>query len=201
MEKHYFNGKPPAFLLYIFVHNIAIVKLIIIIYHVGVMKEKTQVPVRGLLVLGLLLAAAFPSWGQTLVGKAAGDFYSAFAKMGIDEKRLSSLEDLKTYLPDEVRARLRENLVYRVAFIGFAANQVGIIKGITSSVGFAETLNALTGFLMVLEESGEINEWTIKEISGRYEQLLASSWRNVNPPLFTVMLDAYCSFKRGELWQ
>ena len=142
-----------------------------------------------------------PSWGQTLVGRAAGDFYSAFAKMGINEQRLNALEDLKPFIPDDVFERLGENLVYRTAFIAYAANQHGIITGITSSVGFAETLKALTGFLMIVEESAEINEWTIKEISNRYEQLLASSWRNVNPPLFAVMLDAYCSYKRGELWQ
>jgi len=154
-----------------------------------------------LFVLALLFTGILPLRSQTLVGKAAGDFYSAFAKMGIDEKRLTDLEDLKPYIPEEVFKGLRENLVYRTAFICFAANQLGVITGITSSVGFAETLNALTGFLMVIEESGEIKEWTIKEISGRYEQLLASSWRMVNPTLFTVMLEAYCSFKRGELWQ
>ena len=143
----------------------------------------------------------FPAFGQTLLGKAAGDFYSAFAKMGLDEKRLTALEDLKPYIPDKVFTQLTENLVYRVAFIGFASNQLGVISGITTSVGFAESLKALTGFLMVLEESGELTEWTIKEISNRYEQLLATSWRNINPPLFTVMLEAYCSYKRGELWQ
>ena len=155
------------------------------------------------LILGLLLilAGIFPAWGQTLVGKAAGDFYSAFAKMGIDEKRLTELEDLKPYIAAAALKELEANLVYRVAFISFAANQLGVISGITSSVGFAETLNALTGFLMVIEESGEIKEWTIKEIAGRYEQLLASSWRMVNPSLFTVMLEAYCSYKRGELWR
>ena len=153
------------------------------------------------LVLGLLLAGFFPSFGQILLGKAAGDFYSAFVKLGLAEKHLGSLEDLKPYIPEEVLGRLKENLVYRTAFIAFAANQLGVITGITSSVGFAETLNALTGFLMIIEESGEIKEWTIREISSRYEQLLASSWRNVNPSLFTVILEAYCSYKRGELWQ
>jgi len=138
---------------------------------------------------------------QTLLGKAAGDFYSSFAKMAIDEKKYEALEDIKPYMPQGVLARLEENLVYRVAFICFAASQLGVIKGTTSSVGFAESLNALTGFLMVIEESGEITEWTIREISNRYEQLLATSWRNVNASLFTVMLEAYCSYKRGELWQ
>jgi hypothetical protein len=146
------------------------------------------------------LTALSPVKSQTLLGKAAGDFYSAFTKMGLAEKRLNSLEDLRPFIPEQVFVRLKENLVYRVAFIGFASNQHGIIKGTTSSVGFAETLNAVTGFLMIIEESGEIEEWTIKEISNRYEQLLASSWRNVNPPLFTVILDAYCSYRRGELW-
>jgi hypothetical protein len=121
--------------------------------------------------------------------------------MGIDKKRFTALEDLKPYMTERVFDRLEESLVYRAAFIGYAANQLGILTGITSSVGFAETLNALTGFLMVIEESGELQEWTIKEISNRYEQLLASSWRHVNPSLFTVMLDAYCTYKRGELWR
>jgi len=160
------------------------------------MKLKT-----GLLFLALFLSGVLPVFSQTLLGRAAGDFYSAFAKMGIDKKRLTALEDLKPYMPERVFTRLDESLVYRVGFIGYAANQLGILTGITSSVGFAETLNALTGFLMVIEESGELQEWTIKEISNRYEQLLASSWRNVNPSLFTVMLDAYCLYKRGELWQ
>ena len=38
--------------------------------------------------------------GQTLLGEAAGDFYSAFAKMSIDGKRLNSLEDLTPYIPN-----------------------------------------------------------------------------------------------------
>jgi hypothetical protein len=54
---------------------------------------------------------------------------------------------------------------------------------------------------MVIEKSDKIEEWTIGEISTRYEQLLATSWRNINSPLFMVMLEAYCSYKRGELWQ
>ena len=163
------------------------------------MKLKTRLCL--IIIPALFLAAALPSFGQTLKGKAAGDFYSAFAKMGINEKRLTALEDLTPYIPGEVRERLRENLVYRTAFIGYAANQHGIITGITSSVGFAETLNALTGFLMIIEESGELKEWTIREISNRYEQLLASSWRGVSPSLFTVMLEAYCAYKRGDLWK
>jgi len=154
-----------------------------------------------LVFLALLLLETLPVFSQTLLGRAAGDFYSAFAKMGIDEKRFTALEDLKPYMAESVFTRLEESLVYRVGFIGYASNQLGILTGITSSVGFAETLNALTGFLMVIEESGELQEWTIKEISNRYEQLLASSWRHVNPSLFTVMLDAYCSYKRGELWK
>ena len=160
------------------------------------MRQKTSA-----LVLGLFLWGVVPGFCQTLAGRAAGDFYSAFAKMGIDNKRLNSLDDLRPYMPEAVIERLGGNLVYRTAFIGFAANQHGIITGITSSVGFAETLKALTGFLMIIEESGQLKEWTIREISNRYEKLLASSWRNVNPSLFTVMLEAYCSYKRGELWQ
>ena len=151
--------------------------------------------------LVMLLLIALPSFGQTIKGRAAGDFYSAFAKMGMSEKRLGALEDLRPFIPGEVLARLREDMVYRAAFIAFAANQHGVITGITGSSGFAETLNALTGFLMIIEKSGGSEEWTIREISGRYEQLLASSWRNVNPSLFTVMLEAYCQYMRGELWE
>jgi len=159
-------------------------------------KFKTQ-----LLSLLIFISVTIPLFSQTILGSAAGDFYSAFAKMGINDKRYTSLEDLKPYMPEKVFSRLEESLVYRVGFIGFAANQLGVMTGITSSVGFAETLNALTGFLMVIEKNGDLQEWTIKEISSRYEQLLATSWHNVNPSLFTVMLDAYCSYKRGELWK
>jgi hypothetical protein len=160
------------------------------------MKVKTN-----LFFLLLFLLWVFPCFSQTLLGRAAGDFYSAFAKMAGNEKKLTSLEDLTPYISGEALGKLKENLIYRAAFIGFAASQLGVITGNTTSVGFAETLNALTGFLMVLEESGELEEWTIKEISNRYEQLIATSWRNVNSPLFIVMLEAYCSYKRGELWQ
>ena len=160
------------------------------------MKFKT-----GFFSLFIFLIYIFPASGQTLLGKAAGDFYSAFAKLGMNEKKYTALEDIKPYMSDEVFRYLDENLVYRVGFIGFAANQLGVMSGNTTSVGFYESLKALTGFLMVLEEIGELEEWTIKEISNRYEQLLATSWRNVNSPLFTVMLEAYCSYKRGELWQ
>ena len=155
----------------------------------------------GLLVFVLFFTAFVPSFGQTLLGKAAGDFYSAFARMAIDSKQLNSLEDLKPYIPLHVFQSMEENLVYRVAFISFAVNQLGVISGNTSSVGFANTLNALTGFIMLIEESDELEEWTIREISNRYDQLLASSWRNVNTPLFMTMLEAYCSYKRRELWQ
>jgi len=159
------------------------------------MKSKTV-----LFVVLVFFLKVFPCFGQTLLGSAAGDFYSAFAKMAKDEMRLTTLEVLQPYIPWEVFQKLEDNLVYRAAFIGFAASQHGVITGITSSVGFNETLNALTGFLMIIEESGEIKDWTVNEISSRYEQLLASSWRNVNPSLFAVMLEAYCAYKRGELW-
>ena len=150
----------------------------------------------------LFLFGVLPAFSQTILGQAAGDFYSAFAKMTIDEKRLTALNDLTPYIPHGVIERLKgDDLVYRAGFIGFAANQLGVITGVTSSAGFAETLRALTGFLMIVEESDEIKEWTIREISSRYEQLLATSWRNVNSPLFTFMLEAYCSFKRDEIWQ
>ena len=154
----------------------------------------------GLLILTLLFMGLVPVSSQTLLGRAAGDFYSAFAKMGMDGIRLDSLQNLMPFMPEEVHEKLNENLVYRAAFICFAANQYGVLTGITSSVGFYESLNALTGFVMLIEESGELEEWTIKAISNRYEQILATSWRNVNQSLFMVMLDTYCLYKRGELW-
>jgi hypothetical protein len=160
-----------------------------------------------MLFLGLFLTSPLPGFSQTLLGRAAGDFYSAFAKMGTGKRQPASagtnrlLDDIAPFITEEVSVKLRENLVYRAAFIGYAANQHGIITGITSSAGFAETLNALTGFLMIVEDSGEIKDWTIREISGRYEQLLASSWRHVNPSLFALMLETYCSYKRGDIWQ
>ena len=159
------------------------------------MKSKTA-----FLMAPLVLVVIFPCFSQTMLSSAAADFYSAFAKMSKDEVRLNSLEALKPYISWDVFQKLEDNLVYRAAFIGFTARQYGVITGITSSVGFYETINALTGFLMIIEESGEIKEWTVNEISTRYEQLLASSWRNVNPSLFAVMLEAYCSYMRGELW-
>jgi len=154
-----------------------------------------------LLALVLFFAALAPCFGQTLLGAAAGDFYSAFAKMGIDNKKLGALDDLKPYIPKGVIEKMEENLVYRTAFICFAASQLGVITGNTTSVGFFETMNALTGFLMIVEENGDINEWTVREITGKYEGLIATSWRNVNPPLFIVMLEAYCAYKRGEIWR
>ena len=165
------------------------------------MKQKTNFLVRIFLVSGLFFTALLPCFGQTLLGSAAGDFYSAFARMAIDEKKLSSLDDLEPYIPEEVIVKLGNNLVYRVAFIGFAVNQLGVITGNTTSVGFFETLNAITGFLLLIEENGEIKDWTLKEISDRYEHLIASSWRNANTPLFVFMLEAYCSYRRGELWR
>ena len=151
--------------------------------------------------LALFLNGASASFGQTLLGTAAGDFYTAFSKMVVNEKRFGVLEDLAPYIPDAVIERLKEDKVYRIAFIGFAANQLGVITGVSSSVGLAETINAVTAFIMVIEENGELETWTIKEISNRHGTLLATSWRNVNSTLFTVMLEAYCSYKRGEVWQ
>jgi len=149
----------------------------------------------------LFLLTTFSGFGQTLQGRAAADFFTAFAQMVRDGRRFTELNDLTPHIPPEVFAKLEEDLVYRVAFIGFAANQLGTISGRTSSVGFPQTLNALTGFLMIIEASGEIEEWTVQEITNRYEQLLATSWRNVNPSLFALILEAYCSYMRGELWQ
>ena len=155
---------------------------------------------KGLLFLILFFLCNLPAFSQTLTGRAAGDFYTAFAKLGIDKRRYTALEDIRPYMPENVIEKLKDNLVYRTAFIGFAANQLGVMTGNTTSVGFAETLKALTGFLMVVEDGGQLEEWTLKEISSRYDQLLATSWRNVNSPLFIVILEAYCSYKRGELW-
>ena len=155
----------------------------------------------GLFVVFLFFASVLPSFGQTLLGRAAGDFYSAFARMAIDTRPLDTLEDLLPYIPAEVFEMMEENLVYRVAFIGFAVSHHGVMSGNTTSVGFANTLSALTGFIMLIEESGELEEWTVREITNRYEQILATSWRNANTPLFVAMLETYCSWMRGELWR
>lgn len=156
----------------------------------------------GSLFLVLFLFGTISGYAQsTMQGRAAADFFTAFAQMVIDGRRFTSLNDLTPYIPPAVLEKLEEDVVYRAAFIGFAANQLGIISGRTSPTGFPQTLNALTGFLMIIEESGEIQEWTIREITDRYEYLLATSWRNVNPPLFALMLEAYSSYMRGELWR
>ena len=144
----------------------------------------------------LFFASLSPLFSQTLLGKAAGDFYSAFARMAIDTRRLGALDDLYPYISPHVFETMEENLTYRVAFIAFAVNQLGVISGNTSSVGFANTLNAITGFIMLIEESDELQEWTISEISNRYEHYLAASWHRVNTPLFMAILDAYCLYRR-----
>ena len=153
-----------------------------------------------LFVVFIFFASVLPLFSQTLLGKAAGDFYSAFARMVGDNHRYQSLEELMPYIAAEVFETMGENLVYRVAFIGFAVSQHGVINGNTTSVGFANTLRALTGFIMLIEEIGELEEWTVNEITNRHEQILATSWHNVNTPLFVTMLEAYCSWMRGELW-
>ena len=153
-----------------------------------------------LIVLIFFLMGSFPSFAQTLLGKAAGDFYSAFARMVTDNWRFNSLEELKPFIPPEVFETMEDNLTYRVAFIGFAVSQQGVMSGNTTSVGFANTLRALTGFIMLIEEIGELEEWTVREITNRHENILATSWHNVNTPLFVAMLEAYCSWMRGELW-
>jgi hypothetical protein len=150
--------------------------------------------------IALLPAIVCPCQGQTLVGKAAGDFFSAYAKYGMGGRHLGSLEDLEPFITIDVRENLDESIVYRTAFIGYAANQLGVITGVTSSVGFAETLSAITGFLMLVEEAEQIREWTVREITDRHEQLIATSWPKANPPLFARILEAYCAYKRGELW-
>ena len=160
-----------------------------------IMKQKVF-----LLVLAIFLLCVFPAFSQTLLGRAAGDFYSAFARMVTANWRFDSLDELKPYIPGEVYETMEENLVYRVGFIGFAVSQHGVMNGNTTSAGFANTLNAFTGFIMLLEEVDELEEWTLREISNRYEHYLATSWHNTNVPLFMNMLDAYCSWKRGELW-
>ena len=149
----------------------------------------------------LISFPAFSGTAQTLQGRAAADFFTAFARMVSTGIRMTHLNDLTSFIPDEVFTSMEENLVYRVTFIGFAANQFGTISGQTNSVGFPQTLNALIGFLTIVEESGEIETWTVNEIVNRYEYLLATSWRNVNPPLFSLILQTYASYMRGELWQ
>ena len=154
-----------------------------------------------LLFLLVFYIGAAPSFAQTILGRAASDFYTAFALMAIDNKRFTEFEDLKPYISPDAFLMMEENLTYRVGFIGFAVNQLGVISGNTGSRGFMNTLNALTGFIMFIEERDELQEWSVREISNRYETYLASSWHNVNMPLFIAILDAYCAYMRGELWR
>jgi len=47
----------------------------------------------GLLCLVLFLLGTFPASGQTVLGQAAGDFFSAFASMVGNENSFTALND------------------------------------------------------------------------------------------------------------
>jgi hypothetical protein len=51
---------------------------------------------------------------------------------------------------------------------------------------------------MLVEGNNDIQTWTVKEVSGKYDRLLQTSWQNTNPTLFMLMLESYCAYKRGN---
>jgi hypothetical protein len=151
------------------------------------------------LFLAVFLPAQTPP--QMLAGvEAMSDFYTVYGTMTSTGKALTSAADLKPYLGDGIRQKLKNNLPYRVAFIGRAAAQAGFNAGQTSMNDIDGTVNALTGFLMLVEGNGDILTWTVKEVSQKYERLMQTSWQNTNPTLFVVILQSYCAYRRGELW-
>jgi hypothetical protein len=98
-----------------------------------------------------------------------------------------------------MRSKIKDSLQYRVAFTGQVSARYGFNTGIVSMANLDGTINAVTGFLMIVEENGDLSAWTLKELTQKYDRLLQTAWANVNPPLFTLILQTYCAYKRGEL--
>jgi hypothetical protein len=145
------------------------------------------------------LFLSVPSHAQLLSIQALSDFYTIYGQMEKDGKTLNIPGDIKDYLIPEIKSKMRENISYRVAFIGQVTGRAGFNTGVTSLQNVDATINALTGFLMLVEDNGDITTWTVREISQKYDRLLQTAWKNVNPPLFTLILQTYCAYKRGEL--
>jgi hypothetical protein len=146
-----------------------------------------------------ILIGASQSWGQMLAVKAMADFYDVYGRMEQDGKSIRSPGDIKDHLTAEIRAMLIDNLAYRVAFIGQLAARYGFNTGVTNLNNIDGTINAMTGFLMLVEGNGDIKAWTVKEVSDKYERMMQTSWQNTNPTLFMVMLETYCAYRRREL--
>jgi hypothetical protein len=158
-----------------------------------------RLPKAMILISIFLLFLTAPSHAQLLSIQALSDFYTIYGQMEKDGKTLNTPGDMKNYLIPEIKNKMSENISYRAAFIGQVAARVGFNTGVTSLQNIDTTIDALTGFLMLVEDNGDIATWTVREVSQKYDRLLQTSWQNVNPPLFTLILQTYCAYKRGEL--
>jgi hypothetical protein len=147
----------------------------------------------------LFLILALSAFAQLQAISALSDFYSIYGNMQKEGKELNTPIEIKYYLTTEIKNKLSLNITYRVAFIGQVAARCGFNSGITSLQNIDNTISALTGFLMIVEEINDISIWSLKEITHKYDRLLQTSWTNTNPPLFTLILQTYCSYKSGEL--
>jgi hypothetical protein len=135
---------------------------------------------------------------QMLAIKAKTDFYQVWGDMGRSGRQLKNPTDITDFLTADIRGSLNTNLAYRVAFIGEVTAICGFNTGQSSLDNIDGTINALTGFLMLVEGNNDIRTWTVKELSGKYDRLLQTSWQNTNPTLFMLMLESYCAYKRGN---
>jgi hypothetical protein len=147
-------------------------------------------------ILAILPLAAVSA--QMLAIKAKTDFYQVWGGMERLGRQLKNPADITDFLTDDIRSSLNTNLAYRVAFIGELTARCGFNTGQSSLVNTDGTINALTGFLMLVEGNNDIQTWTVKELSGTYNRLLQTSWQNTNPTLFILMLESYCAYKRGN---
>jgi hypothetical protein len=117
---------------------------------------------------------------QMLAVKAKTDFYQVWGGMERLGKQLKNPADITDFLTDAIRSSLNENFVYRVAFIGEVTARCGFNTGQSSLANTDGTINALTGFLMPVEGNNDVQTWTVKELSGRYDRLLQTSWQHTH---------------------
>jgi hypothetical protein len=147
-----------------------------------------------------ILAAALPAQQQMLSSvEALSDFYAIYGVMSSGGKPLLKAADMKGHITDVVKQKLQSGVPYRAAFIGQVTAMASFNSGQSSMANSGETINALTGFLLLVEGNGDIETWTVKEVSQKYDRLLQTAWQNTNPTLFILMLQNYCAWKRGEL--
>jgi hypothetical protein len=151
-----------------------------------------------LLLMCIFVTLPSAATAQMLAVKAKTDFYQIWGGMERSGRQLKKLDDITDFLTDDIRSSLKTNLAYRVAFIGELAARCGFSTGQSSLANIDDTINALTGFLMLVEGNDDLRTWTVKEVSGKYDRLLQTSWQNTNPTLFMLMLESYCAYKRGN---